>query len=93
MSAACGTAALDAAVPSTIPTTFLLGILMMSLLMSFAQLRLKKSTLWVYGVWFVLYYEAVLLWQMPYAWITFWVSDWGTRGHKRKKKKTDPDAP
>ncbi|MEA4999330.1 MAG: glycosyltransferase [Candidatus Limiplasma sp.] len=70
------------------PTTFLLGILMMSLLMSFAQLRLKKSTLWVYGLWFVLYYEAVLLWQMPYAWITFWVSDWGTRGTKRKKKKT-----
>ncbi len=69
------------------PTTFLLGILMMSLLMSFAQLRLKKSSLWIYGLWFVLYYEAILLWQMPYAWITFWVSDWGTRGSKRKRKK------
>ena len=69
------------------PTTFLLGILMMSLLMSFAQLRLKKSTLWIYGLWFVLYYEAVLLWQMPYAWITFWVSDWGTRGTKSKRKR------
>jgi len=69
------------------PTTFLLGILMMSLLMSFTQLRLKKSNLWVYGVWFVVYYEAILLWQMPYAWFTFWVSDWGTRGGKKKKKK------
>ena len=24
---------------------------------------------------------------MPYAWVTFWVSDWGTRGTKRKRKK------
>ena len=69
------------------PTTFLLGILMMSFLMSFSQLLLKKSNLWIYGVWFCLYYEAVLLWQMPYAWITFWVSDWGTRGTKKKKNR------
>lgn len=79
------------------PTTFLLGILMMSLLMSFTQLRLKKSSLWIYGVWFVLYYEAILLWQMPYAWLTFWVSDWGTRGSKKKKKRkqeenSEPDS-
>jgi hyaluronan synthase len=26
-----------------------------------------------------LYYEAVLLWQMPIAWVTFWKSNWGTR--------------
>ncbi len=69
------------------PTTFLLGILMMAMLMSLAQLRLKKSNLWIYGLWFVIYYEAILLWQMPYAWFTFWVSDWGTRGNKKKKKK------
>lgn len=76
------------------PTTFLLGILMMSLLMSFTQLLFKKSSLWIYGVWFCLYYEAVLLWQMPYAWVTFWVSDWGTRGSKKKKgrKKAKPDG-
>lgn len=69
------------------PTTFLLGILMMSLLMSFTQLRLKKSNLWIYGLWFVIYYEAILLWQMPYAWLTFWVSDWGTRGSGKKKQQ------
>ncbi|NLV59605.1 MAG: glycosyltransferase [Clostridiales bacterium] len=74
------------------PTTFLLGILMMSLLMSFTQLLLKKSTLWFYGIWFCLYYEAVLLWQMPYAWITFWVSDWGTRGSKRKRGRKQEAA-
>lgn len=61
------------------PTTFLVGMLMMSLLMSMAQLFLRRSTTWIYGVWFCLYYEAVLLWQMPVAWFTFWKSTWGTR--------------
>ena len=69
------------------PTTFLLGLLFMSLLMSFTQLLMKKSSLWIYGVLFCLYYEAVLLWQMPWAWVTFWVNDWGTRGNKKKKQK------
>lgn len=69
------------------PTTFLLGLLMMALMMSFAQLILKKSSLWAHGLLFCLYYEFVLLWQMPWAWITFWVSDWGTRGNKKKKEK------
>ncbi len=69
------------------PTTFLLGLLMMALMMSFAQLILKKSSLWAHGLLFCMYYEFVLLWQMPWAWITFWVSDWGTRGNKKKKGK------
>lgn len=69
------------------PTTFLMGMLMMALMMSFAQLILKKSTLWLHGLLFCLYYELVLLWQMPWAWITFWVSDWGTRGTGKKKKQ------
>lgn len=61
------------------PSTFLIGILMMSLLMSAAQLFLKKSTTWIFGLVFCFYYEAVLLWQMPVAWVTFWKSTWGTR--------------
>lgn len=69
------------------PSTFLLGLLMMALMMSFAQLILKKSSLWAHGLLFCMYYEFVLLWQMPWAWITFWVSDWGTRGNKKKKEK------
>jgi hyaluronan synthase len=75
------------------PVTFLLGILMMSLLMSFAQMLLKKSSLWIYGIWFCIYYEVVLLWQMPYAWVTFWVSDWGTRSNKKKSKAQIEDQP
>ena len=67
------------------PAAFLTGILMMSLMMCFAQLILKKSSLWIYGFLFCIYYEVVLLWQMLWAWITFWVNDWGTRGKGKKR--------
>ncbi len=61
------------------PTTFLVGMLMMALLMSIVQLFLKKSSTWLFGMVFCIFYEAVLLWQMPVAWFTFWKSTWGTR--------------
>jgi hyaluronan synthase len=75
------------------PTTFLVGLLMMALMMSVVQLILRKSSTWVFGLVFCLYYEAVLLWQMPIAWVTFWKSTWGTREtpqdieEKRKKEE------
>ncbi len=73
------------------PTTFLLGLLMMSLLMSAAQMFLRKSSTWLWGMLFCFYYELVLLWQMPIAWFTFWKSTWGTRmtpqDVKEKEKK------
>lgn len=61
------------------PFTFLLGMFLMAGLMSACQLLLRRSTTWLYGLWFCLYYELVLLWQMPVAWFTFWKSTWGTR--------------
>ncbi len=61
------------------PITFVIGLSLMALLMSMAQLLLRKSSTWIFGLWFCLYYEAVLLWQMPIAWVTFWKSTWGTR--------------
>lgn len=61
------------------PGTFLIGLLMMALLMSFAHLYYRKSKLWVFGIVFCVFYELVLLWQMPIAWVTFWKSTWGTR--------------
>ncbi|NWQ41779.1 glycosyltransferase [Bacillus sp. EB106-08-02-XG196] len=77
------------------PTTFLLGLLLMSLLMSFSHLMFRRSNLWIFGIVFCLYYELVLLWQMPIAWFTFWKSTWGTRmtpqdmeaDEKRKARK------
>jgi hyaluronan synthase len=77
------------------PFTFILGLLLMAVLMSLAQLFLRRSSTWIYGIWFCVYYEAVLLWQMPIAWVTFWKSTWGTRmtpadileATKKKRKK------
>ncbi|MDF2564020.1 MAG: Hyaluronan synthase [Massilibacillus sp.] len=61
------------------PFTFIIGICLMALLMSMTQLFIRRSSTWIYGLWFCLYYEAVLLWQMPIAWVTFWKTTWGTR--------------
>lgn len=61
------------------PMTFIVGLLLMSLLMSVVQLLLRRSSTWIYGMLFCVYYEFVLLWQMPWAWVTFWKSTWGTR--------------
>lgn len=77
------------------PTAFLVGLLLMSMMMSMAQLLLRKSSTWIYGMLFCIYYEVVLLWQMPIAWFTFWKSTWGTRmtpsdveaAEKKEKRK------
>ena len=61
------------------PTSFIMGMAMMALLMSMAQLLIRRSSTWIYALWFCIYYEAVLLWQMPIAWVTFWKTTWGTR--------------
>ena len=78
------------------PTSFIVGMLMMSLLMSMAQLFIRRSTTWIYALWFCLYYEAVLLWQMPVAWVTFWKTTWGTRmtaaDVEEQKRKQDKDT-
>lgn len=81
------------------PLAFIVGMMMMALLMSMAQLFLRRSTTWIFGAWFCLYYEAVLLWQMPVAWFTFWKSTWGTRMtpadlkelEKQKKKEQEKE--
>ena len=72
----------------------------MALLMSACQVLLRRSTTWLYGIWFCLYYEMVLLWQMPIAWFTFWKSTWGTRmtpadleEQERKRKARLSDEP
>ena len=80
------------------PTTFILGMILMALLMSACQALLRRSTTWLYGIWFCIYYELILLWQMPIAWFTFWKSTWGTRmtpadvAEQERKKHADKDA-
>ena len=75
------------------PSTFIMGFVLMSLLMSFSYLVFQKSSIWLYGMFFCIFYEFVLLWQMPVAWFTFWKSTWGTRETpedvKYKNRKRD----
>ena len=68
-------------------------------MMSIAQLFFRKSSTWYFGFLFCIYYEVVLLWQMPIAWVTFWKSTWGTRmtpsdvlAKEKKRKKRGKNA-
>ncbi len=61
------------------PYQYLIGILMMSMLMSASYMLYKRSNLWPYGIMFCGFYLGVLLWQLPVAVFTFWKSEWGTR--------------
>ncbi|MCC5847537.1 MAG: glycosyltransferase [Verrucomicrobia bacterium] len=61
------------------PFVYLLGILLMSMLMSSTYLFARKSRLWIYGVHFCFFYLLILIWQLPIAVLTFWKPDWGTR--------------
>ncbi|MCR4432089.1 MAG: glycosyltransferase [Tepidanaerobacteraceae bacterium] len=75
------------------PSTFIMGLFLMALMMSFAHLLFRRSKLWIFGLIFAVFYEFVLLWQMPVAWVTFWKSTWGTRETpqdvEEKKKKSE----
>ncbi len=64
------------------PLIYLFGILLMSSLMSTSYLFARRSALWGYGVFFCYFYLLVLVWQLPWAVITFWTPEWGTREKK-----------
>ncbi len=66
-------------VHSASPITYLLGIFLMSSLMSVIYLFVKRSRLWVYGVFFCFFYMFVIIWQMPWAMVTLTKTKWGTR--------------
>lgn len=76
----------------TFPAIFLLGILIMSLLMSSTYLLLRRSNLWWYGTIFCAFYLGVLLWQIIPAMFTFWKSEWGTRPTVNDIKKNASGA-
>lgn len=62
------------------PINYLVGIVLMSALMCSTYLFEKRSRLWLYGVPFCFFYMFILVWQLPWAIVTFWKTDWGTRG-------------
>jgi len=64
------------------PVMYLFGILLMSSMMSTVYLLIRRSRLWVYGIFFCYYYLLVLVWQLPWAILTFWIPRWGTRSDR-----------
>jgi hyaluronan synthase len=67
-------------VNNLLPLTYIMGIVLMSMLMSSTYLFIKRSRLWFYGIPFCFFYMLLLVWQMPIAIATFWYTKWGTRG-------------
>ncbi len=61
------------------PLIYILGVFLMSCLMSCTYLFLKRSRIWFYGILFCFYYMFVLIWQIPWAVLTFSHTLWGTR--------------
>lgn len=62
------------------PLTYVLGVLLMSIMLSSTYLFVKRSRLWVYGIHFCFFYMFVLVWQIPWAILTVKENRWGTRG-------------
>lgn len=69
------------------PLIYISGVFIMSVLMSTTYLFVKRSRLWAYGVYFCFFYMFVLIWQLPWAVLTFGYTKWGTRDG------TDEEAP
>ena len=61
------------------PLMYILGILLMSCMMSSVYLFTRRSRLWIYGIPFCFFYMLVLVWQLPWAMMTFAHAKWGTR--------------
>jgi hyaluronan synthase len=66
-------------VQRTSPLMYIVGITLMSALMSSTYLLYKRSRLWFYGTAFCFYYMFVLVWQTPWAVLTSWRNEWITR--------------
>lgn len=66
-------------VQHTSPLMYILGITLMSALMSSTYLLYKRSRLWFYGTVFCFYYMFILVWQTPWAVLTAWRNEWITR--------------
>lgn len=62
------------------PLMYMLGILLMSALMSAFYLFARRSRLWFYGIPFCFFYMFVMVWQLPWAMVTLNRRTWGTRG-------------
>ncbi len=64
-----------------LPLTYLAGIYALALVYSLYYLLFQEqyNVLWLYGILFVFFYLAIMLWQTYYAIATCRTSAWGTR--------------
>jgi hyaluronan synthase len=61
------------------PFVYIFGVILMSGLISTTYLFIRRSRLWYYGLLFCFYYMFVLIWQLPWAVVTSYKTQWGTR--------------
>ena len=66
----------------TLPLVYLAGIYSLAMVYSlyYVLFQDEYSLVWLYGVLFVFFYLAIMLWQTYYAIATCRTSKWGTRG-------------
>jgi hyaluronan synthase len=58
---------------------YVYGALLMASLYALVYLARHRSSLWLYGIWFSLFYMFALVWQTYYALFTVRRNQWGTR--------------
>ncbi|MBF0338199.1 MAG: glycosyltransferase [Nitrospirae bacterium] len=61
------------------PVNYIVGVMIMGMMMSSAYMFAKRSRLWWYGLHFCFFYMFAIIWQLPWAMVTFYTPSWGTR--------------
>lgn len=62
-----------------LPWFYLVGLALMAAIYGLYYYIFAKDKKWIYGVFFATFYTLVLIWQLPYAFLTIRDSRWGTR--------------
>lgn len=62
-----------------LPVYYLFGLLIVSVMYGIYYNAYTRDNKWFYGAIFTLFYTLVLIWQLPYAFLTIRDSRWGTR--------------
>ncbi len=62
-----------------IPWFYLIGLVLMALCYGFYYYIYTQDRRWAYGVFFVVIYTLMLIWQLPWAFLSLRDTRWGTR--------------
>lgn len=61
------------------PSYYFLGLLVICVLFSCFYAAKRRDGLWIHGFIYSILYAVLLVWQMPYAFLTLRKTNWGTR--------------